>query len=33
MLRFLTRRGEADAPAHRQETHQAAIFAGIFTGD
>jgi hypothetical protein len=30
---FLNRRGQRGAPADRQETHQAAIFAGIFTGD
>jgi hypothetical protein len=30
---FLNRRGQRGAPDVRQETHQAAIFAGIFTGD
>jgi hypothetical protein len=32
-LRFLNRRGERSARADRQEMHQAAVFAGVFTGD
>jgi hypothetical protein len=30
---FLNRRDECETPTDRQETSQAAIFAGIFTGD
>jgi hypothetical protein len=30
---FLNRRSNRGAPADRQETDQAAIFAGVFTGD
>jgi hypothetical protein len=30
---FLTWGGSHWTPAGRQETHQAAVFAGVFTGD